>query len=142
MFFSDSVEPSYEVYQKRRIELAKKVKKENNNIENGNGLIVIFASFEDPDVSFKQDSTFYYFTGLEDSGFVMTIDMDGKSNLFVPNCVEFEKKWTGNAIEPSKEVAKKLGVENIEFLGNEFKDVCLRPYFDEKLYSNLTKKKD
>jgi len=139
MFFNPlMIEPSYRVYQERRSELVKRVKKEYHQVENG--LLVFFASFECSDVIFRQDASFFYFTGLSNGGLAFTVGMDGKSDLFVPNCVEFQKKWTGDAIEPSKDSAKKLSFENITFLGQEFRDVTISPYFKEKQYENITKK--
>jgi len=135
MFFGDLVEPSFQSYQKRRNELVQIIKK--NNPEVKNGLVLFFASFENPNVSFRQESSFYYFSGIEESGVVIAIDMEGKSTLFVPNCVQERKRWMGSAIEPTEQDAKQFCFENIALLGQPIKGIQLYPYFDKNSYENI-----
>src|SRR3990172_2404092 len=100
MFFSDLVESSYSVYKDRREFLVKEVIKENNV---KSGFILLFGDFEKGvNISFEQESTVYYFSGLKEPGLALLIDFDDKgckSTVFVPNLVEDRKKWFGGAIE-------------------------------------------
>ncbi|MFC1842094.1 aminopeptidase P N-terminal domain-containing protein [Candidatus Dependentiae bacterium] len=126
---------SYAVYQERRERLILEIKKEYPGVKNGR--VVLFSSFEKPDVVFRQESTFYYFSGLEESGLAMIIDMDGKSSLFVPNCVQERKKWNGSAIEPNDKDAQCFNFDTISVLGDKIKGSVLYPYFDESAYKNV-----
>lgn len=135
MFFGDLVEPSFESYQERRVCLAKAIKKNNPNVKNG--LILLFASFENPDIRFRQDSTFYYFSGIEESGVVIAIDMEAKSTLFVPNCVQERKKWMGSTLESTEKDAQHFCFEKIELLGKAIKGIQIYPHFDKDSYENL-----
>ncbi|MFC1841725.1 aminopeptidase P N-terminal domain-containing protein [Candidatus Dependentiae bacterium] len=139
MFFDSMIEPSYHVYQDRRADLVKEVKKEYHDVKNG--LVVFFASLENAvDIPFRQDGTFYYFTGIQEGGFVISIDLEGSSGVFVPNCNGFKKKWTGVVTEPTQEYAEKLSFSKAEFLGDEFKAVSVCPYAKKRVYANLVKK--
>jgi len=129
-------EQEFRPYQARRIDLAKKVRGKHPEVKNG--LILLFASFEEVNEPFRQDNAFYYFTGLEASGIVIAINMEGFSTLLVPNCVENQKKWIGTAIEPgNREDFEHFLLDSITFLGKTVEDIQVDPYFEINSHENL-----
>ena len=53
----------YSVHVMRRKELRKAIKSNFENVHESS-VIVLFAGFESEELSFRQESTFYYFSGL------------------------------------------------------------------------------
>jgi len=122
------------IYAARRKDLINYIKEEHADKQ---GIVALFADFETDRVRFRQESSFYYFTGVTEPGVVLTIDMDGKSTLYIPNCFKERAKWMDNVIEPTQEWAKKLGFDAIEILGDTCKGYQLHPFFDKKEYKTF-----
>jgi len=142
MFMSNLLEPSYELYQERRVQLVSAIKKTCKERDIKNGMVILFSSFEKPDSLFTQESSFYYFSGIREAGMVITIDMagsDAKSDLFVPNCLENKKKWSGvqSAIGAQEQDAQTFNFEKINFLGEKISGLNIYPYFTKDAYANL-----
>jgi len=132
MFFGDLIEPSFASYQERRNALLGLIKKNNPSVKKG--LVILFASFENPNIPFQQNSAFHYFSGIEESGAVITIDLDGVSTLFIPNCIENKRLWMGDVIEPTKKMAQQFCFDKIELLGESIQGIQISPYFEKKSY--------
>jgi Xaa-Pro aminopeptidase len=102
------------------------------------GTIILFAAFEDDRYRFTQESSFYYFTGLQEPAVVLTIDVDGQKILYVPNCLEERAKWVVSPLQLTKEYAKQIGVDEVKLLGSGCSGYQMHPYSCESEYSNLT----
>jgi len=113
-------------------------------------LFFFFANFEQTGLKFKQESTFHYFTGINEPGCVLMIDLLGKSTLFVPNCPS-RLHWVSSSITPenfnSKDFAAPAAAESegwvfdeVKYLGNPTKNYELYPFFTAQEYSNLLAK--
>ncbi len=79
------------LYPSRRKELVEFITSEFPDKKNG--IVVLFAAFEQGNERFRQDKTFYYYTGINEPGTVLVIDMTGKSTLYLPNCFEKRAQW-------------------------------------------------
>jgi Xaa-Pro aminopeptidase len=101
------------------------------------GIIVIFAGFEGECRAFRQESSFYYLTGISEPGIVLVIDLNGKSTLYVPNCGPLRSKWVFSPIELIQENAKKLGIDEITVLGIECVGYQFHPFFPKQEYDFL-----
>jgi Xaa-Pro aminopeptidase len=103
------------------------------------GPIVLFSGFEKSRTAFSQESSFYYFTGLDDTALVIILDED-KTTLLVPNYDKDSKRpiWADYAITPKK--AQKVGLTNYEFLGDEVNRYGVGPFaYKTAYYKNLLK---
>ncbi len=127
----------YSIYMSRRKDLIEKVKQNN---QTKNGLIVLFAGFEHECRSFHQENTFYYFTGITEPGVVLTLDLQGNSTLFIPNCMENRKKWMFSPVELTQKNASTLGINTITELGESCTGYMLHPFFPENEYTHLIKR--
>ena len=104
------------LYAARRKDLVEAIK---NDFPQAQGLIILFAAFEQGSEKFKQDKTFYYYTGLNEPGAVMIIDLDGISVLYLPNYLEKRAQWMVLPEAIVKHDAKALHVDSVELLGDE-----------------------
>ncbi len=115
MLFDLQQEKDYSVFALRRKDLLQAVKEKYSE---QSGLIVLFAGFEQERIPFRQESSFYYFTGIREPGVVVTIAVDGKATLYIPNCGDQRSKWVAGSLATTKEQAKVYGLDEITVLGD------------------------
>lgn len=125
---------SYQPYQLRRKDLVARIRE---TYPNQNGLVVLFAGFETEIHRFLQESSFYYFTGLNDPALVLTIDMQGKTTVYVPNCLAERAKWVTLTLDTSPACAKKIGADAIVCLGQECSGYQMHPFFPKEQIAHL-----
>jgi len=122
-------------YVSRLKSLLSSVKREY--AKQGVGEIVLFANFERDSELFKQDSSFFYLTGIEEPGVVLVCDFDGKTTLYVPNCSQERAKWMDVKVPLTQENAKELGVDEVMPLGGPCKGYGISPFFSQDQYKHL-----
>jgi Xaa-Pro aminopeptidase len=126
---------NYSLFKNRRKNFMANVCQENPNVKNG--VILLFADFENDRNSFIQESSFFYLTGVNEPGAVLFLYLDGRGVLYIPSYAENRKKWVGVDIEANEQEAKKIGFDEIKFLGNESKGYFIQPIFDKTVYATL-----
>jgi Xaa-Pro aminopeptidase len=125
-------------YKNRREELQTLVKK---MYPEKKGLIMLFAQFEPQCTPFKQDPSFYYYTGVQEPAAVLTLDVEsGKSIIFVPNFGTERVKWIADALVPSEKRAHELEVDALEYLGDICAGYTMYPFFEKREYTNVLMK--
>jgi Xaa-Pro aminopeptidase len=122
------------LYTERRAQLITMIKGTYPQI--GEGAVVLFGAFEHERRHFRQESSFYYFSGVEEAGVVLVIDLSGKTILFVPHCPSRER-WVASTLTPSKEQADELGVDEIRYLGAAHGHYQVSPLFNRPQYESL-----
>lgn len=122
-------------YANRRAELVKNIVKNHPQIKTG--AILLFAAFENEKQAFRQESSFYYYTGISEPGVALWIDLTGKTTLFVPNCSAVRAKWVASTIAPTPEHTKLLGVDEIRVLGKELQGFIMPPFFAQETYQDF-----
>lgn len=100
------------------------------------GTILLFANFEQEALKFKQESSFYYFSGINEPGTVIAIELDGPSTLFTPNCGPARIHWVANCIDPQCD-PKDIGFDSIKYLGQQVHGYEFNPFFLKSEYKNL-----
>jgi Xaa-Pro aminopeptidase len=123
------------IYALRRKELVASIKTELSHV--GNGIVVLFAAFEQGSERFRQDKTFYYYTGINEPGAVLVIDLSGKSTVYFPHYFEKRAQWMVLPEALIKRDAKALHVDAVELLGDECAGYELNPYFSEHEYAHM-----
>lgn len=106
---------SYAFYDRRRKELVDLVKQQNPALKNG--AIMLLAGFEDGKHSFRQESSFYYYTGLTEPGLVLVIELSGKSRIFIPSYATPRSDWLVEEVVATRECAQRLSLSDITYLG-------------------------
>ena len=119
----------FSVYKARRATLIELLKKERA----GDSVVMLSANIEGHDL-FVQDSSFYYFTGLQEPGLVCLLYSDGKQLLCVPNCMTERLKWSKCAIGLDQKNASTLGFDTIMPLGKELSSYQLFPFSTKEAY--------
>jgi Xaa-Pro aminopeptidase len=122
-------------YVSRRVELIKNIVK--NHPQVSHGAVLLFAAFENEKQAFRQESSFYYYTGISEPGVALWIDLTGKTTLFVPNCSAVRAKWVASTVAPTQEHTKQLGVDEIRVLGKELHGFVMPPFFDQETYQTF-----
>lgn len=105
---------SYAFYDRRRKELLERVKQQYPEKQ---GSIMLLAGFEDGKHSFRQDSSFYYYTGLTEPGLVLIIEFSGKTQLFIPAYATPRGDWLVENVVATPECAQRLSMSDVRYLG-------------------------
>ena len=129
------IEPvATQVYIDRRKELVDRVKKKYKNTESG--IILLIADFEEECRRFRQDASFYYYTGIEEPACMLIIDVaSGKSTLYTPNFGDERKKWVISETHPGNHAV--LGVDAIEYAGKPCTGYQCHPFFTDPEYAHV-----
>ncbi len=122
------------IFKLRIKDLLARIKEEHQGKQ---GKIVLFADFETDSVRFFQESTYYYFTGLQEPGVVLTVDTKGHTILYVPNYLHERSKWVASSLALDKECAKKIGVDEIKLAGKLCSGYQIYPFSGKEYYIHL-----
>ena len=135
MLFGSTSLHDYSVYALRRKDLVTLVRQEHPEVTSG--LIVICAGFENDRTAFRQDSSFYYLTGIEEPGVVLTVDFHGKSTFYTPQCKANRSAWVHSAIPLIQENGKTLLIDHFKAAGNPTAGYQLSSFSDLEGFSNV-----
>ncbi len=91
------------------------------------GSVVLFAAFEQHKHAFRQESTFFYLTGLEEPATIMVMDDDGTSTLWVPQYGSSRSQWVSTLAESDKSHAAIWGMKDIRHIGHPCKGYAATP---------------
>lgn len=124
------------LYTERRNALMQLCKQEGKT-----GIIAIFAGFERECTVFRQESSFYYYTGIREPGLVMVLDLrDESSTLYIPNCGAEREKWVLSPVPLSLDNAASVRFTNIAHLGDQCVGYQFHPFFPRAEYGFLLAK--
>ena len=126
----------FSLYKKRRQELLERVNKKYADLSQ-ESVIALFASFENEQTAFVQESSFFYYTGLQEPGLVLTIERDGTTFLWHPNYKSHRSAWLHSVVELTDENVQRLGCDQIKLLGQEVDGYQAGPFFSADQYSDL-----
>lgn len=101
------------------------------------GSVVLFGAFEQDRYKFRQESSFYYFTGITEPGTIAVFNLDGTSTLYVPEHGTTRAAWVHTPVALVQENAKKLGFTNIIPLGDKAPGYQMYPFSDKAHYKNI-----
>lgn len=99
--------------------------------------MLFFAGFESDGKAFKQESSFFYYTGITEPGLVLAVDLQGKSTLYMPNCGESRAAWMHSAVELSQKNAAHIGIDQVKVLGTLCAGYQFHPFFPKTEYQAL-----
>jgi Xaa-Pro aminopeptidase len=101
------------------------------------GNIILFAGFESGTTAFRQESSFYYLSGLREPGLVMVLDAQGNTDLYIPNCDQERAKWSVSPVALTQKNAKNIGMAHVHYLGAQCVGYQFHPFFPETEYATL-----
>jgi Xaa-Pro aminopeptidase len=124
-------------FQERRQKLIDRLKDEHVT---DHGAVILFGGLEHDHLRFRQESSFYYFTGIEEPGSVLWIDFSGHTTLFIPNHGDERAKWLLTSLSTTEKSAEESGVEAVEYLGQKCAGYTFHPFFKAEEHENLLKR--
>lgn len=131
-----NISKNFTQFKNRRGKLTKAIKDKFN----ANGIILLFAAFEQEKYRFRQDSNFYYLTGLNEPAIALVSDLENNSDIYVPNYAESRAKWVSSeVIGASTNFLKSAGFGKINMLGNPCTGYSLAPKCMPGEFENLIK---
>lgn len=101
------------------------------------GSVVLFAGFEHHRVAFRQESNFYYFTGLEEPASIALMDPDGSTTLWVPQYGSSRSQWVSTIAESDQKQASQWGMKDIRHMGHPCKGYAATPACTTQEYEHL-----
>jgi len=125
----------FSTYRERRERLLELVRERHG--DEARGPILLFANFEESGGRFRQESSFYYLTGVREPGVALMIEPEGRTTLFMPNYGDVRAHWMPSVIECSEECAQELMVDEVCLLGEQCTGYQLHPFFVRDTYENL-----
>ncbi len=97
--------------------------------------LVIFAALEPSCIPFRQDNTFYYLTGIQEPGWVLVIDEQGVSHLYVPQTTIDRSVWL--IVSNPDAIDQLSGPYQWHELGEPYVSYSLSWYAPEECYAQL-----
>lgn len=122
----------YALYGLRRKALVDQIKAIHSNKQ---GILLLLANFEDERVRFLQESSFYYYTGIQEPGTAALVTLDGVSTLFIPQCSIDRTIWVANPI--TLDQAQALGFDALCYSGQKVQGYQQYPFFTAAEYENI-----
>lgn len=123
----------FSVFKNRRNRLRKTLQKTYHK-----GLALFFADFEQERYSYRQESSFYYLTGVTEPGAILAMYLDGREVLYLPNFGDEREKWVNVTLRVSEqdngESATAIGVSEIKYLGDQVRGYSLSSVFDKQAH--------
>lgn len=123
----------YRVYTQRRQQLIDHIKK---NYSADKGLIVLWSGFEHERGVFRQESSFYYLTGITEPGLLCIIDLEKTSTLYIPNYAIDRSLWIDETITLNQNNATLLGFDLITSLGDAYQGYQITPHAPQQTYKH------
>ena len=119
------------MYKIRRTKLLESIRAQYPDVKKG--VVLLFASLENDKHEFRQESSFYYLTGITEPGVVLCMYLDGAETLFIPNYGQRRDQWV-NVFGCD---TQNCGVDAVEMLGKPCVGYTLSPYFKRETYKTL-----
>lgn len=120
-------------YVKRRLQLIKRIRENSPELS---GAVVLPAGFEAEHHRFRQESSFYYLTGINEPAGVLVLHLDGRQVLYVPNFGVERHKWVKVAIDIDSDAAA-FGLNEIKHLSKKALGYSYSPFFRTSRYQHL-----
>ena len=125
----------FSVYPLRRRDLVNAIKQEYPECKTG--IVVLFAAFENDEQRFRQESSFFYLTGLTDPSTVVIMDLESRATLYLPACSKDRSAWMYSELPLTPTNLKKLGIDQMRDLGKPCQGYQLHPYFTQAEYEHV-----
>jgi Xaa-Pro aminopeptidase len=134
MIGSASKVHDFSIHISRRKELIENIRRE---YPQKTGMVMLFAGFENDRYAFRQDSSFYYTTGIREPGVVFVEELDQVSSLYIPNYSIDRKKWLYSFVDLTHDNALLLGLARVCYLGKPCNGYQSYPFFEKENYEVL-----
>ncbi|NDD53371.1 M24 family metallopeptidase [bacterium] len=131
MFFQPPTR--FGLFKNRRQRLIERIKEQYGV---SRGIIFIAAGFEVGRHPFRQESSFYYLTGVCEPAAVLCLFLDGQEILYIPRFSTARSQWLNVSVAGPQD-AGRLEFTDVRFLGKESAGYSFRPQFTMDKYEAL-----
>jgi Xaa-Pro aminopeptidase len=131
------MQPDFSVHAARRDDLLALVKAKYPHIKKG--IILMFSGIEQERCLFRPDSSFYYYSGIQEPGVFLSIDLSGKTTVYVPQFAGNREQWMESERVLTQEHAETLGCDLITPLGDPCSGYQMHPFSKQDVYRYLLK---
>ncbi len=121
------------IFKNRRQKLIARIK-EYYGISSG--VVLIAAGFESERYAFRQESSFYYLTGLSEPAAFLCLYLDGRDILYIPRFKTERSQWV-NVSVAGPEDAHSIDVAEVRFLGKDSPGYSFKAVFTAEKYETL-----
>lgn len=121
-------------FKKRRNRLVELIKQILPHLDNG--VIIMMGGCEGERQSFRQDSSFYYFTGITEPAAAIMIFLDGRDHVYLPNFGKEREKWVSVGLHLSSNPAD-VCVNKIVPLSEQAPGYSYGKKFKQEGYTNF-----
>lgn len=118
------------LFHARRQELVARITEE---YPTRSGVVLLFAGFESERYVFRQESSFYYLSGIEEPASALVIDLAGETTLYVPHFADSRAQWVHTDTSP-----QSCGVDKVELLGEAMRGYSFPLLSPMGYYKHLT----
>lgn len=129
------MQKDFSIVKKRRQDLLSAIKSEYAGKK---GIVLLFGAFEQERYRFRQESSFYYLTNIEEPGVVLALEFDGKAVMYTPQYGESRTKWVDSVLlHASTAALTVMGIDKLEPLGEACKGYMLSSNCNAAEYAHL-----
>ena len=132
MSFSFSSKYHYTLYRNRQERLLSMVAEQFGTT----GIVLLFANTDFANEPFVQESSFYYLTGLQESGLVCELSFDGNTQLYYPAYTSKRSQWILSENSHIDTFVMQSGAKKVP-LGNPIAGYQTSVLFEQKQYQAL-----
>lgn len=123
------------LFKDRRRQLLESIQEEYPHLDNG--IIMLCAGFEVSErTPFRQESSFYYLTGLNEPAAVLCIHWDGSEYLYLPRYADAREKWVNVSLKIGQQ-HNEYGFDEIRPLGEIERGYSFHAAFEQRKYTQL-----
>lgn len=130
-------EQSISIYPLRTRQLIDDIKLEYS--APSESVVLLLGNFEEERSLFRQESSFYYFTGIQEPAAVALISFNGTATLFIPHFGAQRDHWIYSPHRLNQEKIKQSGFDELLVIGEPRTGYQSNPFFDKKDFSELLK---
>lgn len=98
------------------------------------GTVVLFAPTELDHVSFLQDSSFFYFSGISEPATVLSFGFNQPTTLYTPNFGQIRNQWVQSVDVLNDQTVCLYGIDQLQQSGNLLQVYTVDPYFSAADY--------
>jgi len=125
---------NYSLFKQRRQRLLEQIHEQYPDQEKG--FILLAAGFENDRYAFRQESSFYYLTGIAEPGAILCIYLDGTEILYLPRFNQARDQWV-NVTFKMGEDEKLFEIDQSKYLGEQINGYAIKPPFTKEKYMQL-----
>ena len=121
------------IFKNRRQKLIARIKEQYGV---SSGVVMIAAGFEMGRHPFRQESSFYYLTGIVEPAAILCMYLDGREILYVPRFSIARGQWVNVFVDGPQDAAK-IDVTEVRYLGKDSPGYSFKVVFTAEKYETL-----